>query len=202
MTERALLVIDMQNDFMPGGVLPVPEGDKIIPIINEYVELFNDNGYLIIATRDWHPAETKHFKKFGGEWPPHCVQKTRGAEFHEGLNFPAGTVVISKGDNPESEGYSCFEGHDSFGKPMRYLLKENDIEELYVCGAATDYCVKNSVLDALKNDFRIFLLTDAVKGINAEEGDSEKAIQEMTEKGAAAVDMKKVKLEIEAPAYE
>jgi len=121
--EKALLIIDVQNDFCPGGALAVPEGDKIVPVLNRYIELFLSKGLPIFASRDWHPEKTKHFKDFGGLWPKHCIQKTRGAEFHPGLKLPDKIIILSKGMDPEKDSYSVFQGADSQGKSFLNLLK-------------------------------------------------------------------------------
>ena len=182
--KKALIIVDVQNDFCPGGALPVPEGDRVVPVFNRYIELFNAWGLPIYATRDWHPEKTIHFKEFGGPWPPHCLQGTRGAEFHPGLKLPRDTVIISAGDTFEDEGYSAFEGHDEEGKSFIEVLRAAAIEHLFVGGLATDYCVRATVLDALKNGFKVTLLIDAIKGIDVNEGDSRRAIVEMMDKGA------------------
>src|SRR3972149_1174139 len=182
--KKALIIVDVQNDFCPGGALPVPEGDRVVPVFNRYIELFAAWGLPIYATRDWHPEKTIHFKEFGGPWPPHCLQRTRGAEFHPGLKLPRDTVIISAGDTFEDEGYSAFEGHDEEGKSFIEVLRAAAIEHLFVGGLATDYCVRATVLDALKNGVRVTLLIDAIKGIDVNEGDSRRAIVEMMDKGA------------------
>lgn len=178
----ALIIVDVQVDFCPGGALPVPEGDKIVPVINEYIVKFSSAGALIVVTRDWHPPNHISFKTQGGPWPPHCVQGTKGAEFHPDLKLPAGTIIISKATDPMKEAYSGFEGTD-----LAERLREAGVRRVFVAGLATEYCVKATVLDALKYGFETFLLEDAVRGISL--GDVERAIKEMLEKGA-----KKIKL--------
>ena len=188
--EKALLIIDVQNDFCPGGALAVPEGDKIVPVLNRYIELFLSKGLPIFVSRDWHPEKTKHFKDFGGLWPKHCIQKTRGAEFHPGLKLPDKIIILSKGIDPEKDSYSVFQGADSQGKSFLNLLSFMGIIELYVGGLATDYCVKESVLDALKNGFRVKLLMDAIKGVNEES--SREAIKQMIARGAEQITFEKL----------
>lgn len=188
--EKALLIIDVQNDFCPGGALAVPEGDKIVPVLNRYIELFLSKGLPIFASRDWHPEKTKHFKDFGGLWPKHCIQKTRGAEFHPGLKLPDKIIILSKGMDPEKDSYSVFQGADSQGKSFLNLLSFMGIIELYVGGLATDYCVKESVLDALKNGFKVKLLMDAIKGVNEES--SREAIKQMVARGAEQITFEKL----------
>ena len=187
--KKALLIVDLQNDFCPGGSLAVPEGDKIIGTLNRYIKIFKQQGLSVCASRDWHPEKTKHFKKFGGLWPEHCIQHTKGAEFHISLKLSEKTIVISKGMDPNKESYSAFEGVDDRGVPFMDLLKKSGIKELYIGGLATDYCVKNSVLDALKLGFKVKLLIDAIKGVDLNSGDSERAVKEMLENGAVKMSM-------------
>lgn len=188
--KKALLIVDLQNDFCPGGKLAVPEGDKIVPIVNKYIKFFNKNKLPIFASRDWHPKQTTHFKKFGGLWPVHCVQNTKGAEFHPKLKLPEETIIISKGTDPKKDSYSAFDGEDISGQSLFNLLKILGIEELYVCGLATDYCVKETVLEALRKGFKVKLLLDAIKGVEIKKGDSEKAIEEMKKQGAKLINFK------------
>ncbi|AEH24150.1 nicotinamidase [Pyrococcus yayanosii] len=174
MPEEALIVVDMQRDFMPGGALPVPDGDRIIPRVNEYIRRFREKGALIVATRDWHPDNHISFRELGGPWPRHCVQNTPGAEFV--VELPADAVIISKATEPDKEAYSGFEGTNLAG-----ILKEKGVRRVYICGVATEYCVKATALDAVKHGFEVYLLKDAVKGIKP--GDEEMAIREMEEAG-------------------
>lgn len=187
MAKKALLIIDIQNDFCPGGALAVPDGDKIIPFLNNYIKIFLKKGQPIFVSRDWHPGKTSHFLSGGGKWPGHCVQGTKGAEFRPGLKLPQSAIILSKGMAPDSDSYSCFDAYDSEGRDFLSLLKEMDIEELYVGGLATDYCVRSSVLDALKNGFKVNLLVDAIKGVDLKPGDSEKAVREMIKAGARGI---------------
>ncbi|HHF98346.1 bifunctional nicotinamidase/pyrazinamidase [Candidatus Aerophobetes bacterium] len=180
--KKALLIVDVQNDFCPGGALAVPEGDKVVPTLNRYIELFSKKSFPIFASRDWHPEKTRHFKEFGGLWPEHCVQGTKGAEFHPGLLLPENTIVVSKGMDPDKDSYSVFEAFDFQGRRFDDILRSMGIVELYVGGIATDYCVKESVLDALKKGFKINLLIDAVKGVD--EAQSRRAIEKMLSLGA------------------
>jgi len=174
MPEEALIVVDMQRDFMPGGALPVPEADRIIPRINRYIEEFRKKGALIVATRDWHPPNHISFKEQGGPWPKHCVQNTPGAEFV--VELPEDAVIISKATEPDKEAYSGFEGTN-----LAQILKERGVKRVYICGVATEYCVKATALDAVKNGFETYLLRDAVKGIT-KEGELE-ALEEMERAG-------------------
>jgi len=180
--EDALIVVDVQRDFCPGGALPTPEGDKVVPVLNLYVKKFDEAKALIVATRDWHPPNHISFKAYGGVWPPHCVQGTRGAEFHPGLALPEKAKIVSKATDPAKEAYSGFDG-TGLGEE----LKGMGIKRVFVGGLATDYCVRNTVLDALKLGFENMLLEDAVRGINLKSSDSENAIEEMLKKGAKKV---------------
>ncbi|WP_447975244.1 nicotinamidase [Nitrospira sp. Kam-Ns4a] len=177
--KSALLLGDIQVDFCPGGALAVPGGDEIIPVINEYIRLFHARGLPIVATRDWHPPNHCSFKENGGPWPVHCVQGSRGAQFHPKLILPPGTLIISKATDPKKEAYSSFEG-----TPLEERLRELGVETLYVSGLATDYCVKHTVLDACRIGLRVVLLEDAIRGIDATPGDCARAIAEMRQAGA------------------
>lgn len=188
--QKALLVVDVQKDFCPGGALVVPEGDKIISVLNKYIKFFAEKKLPIFASRDWHLKKTKHFKKFGGRWPAHCVQTTKGAEFHSKLKLPKEAIIISKGMDPRQDSYSAFQAEDQNGMLFFNLLKIMGVSEIYVGGLAADYCVKSSVIDALKNGFRVKLLTDAVKGVNLKPADSKKAIVEMIARGAEITTLK------------
>lgn len=175
----ALIIVDVQRDFCQGGALAVPNGDEVVPVLNEYIERFKSAGAAVIATRDWHPINHVSFKSRGGPWPEHCVQNTAGAEFHPRLNLPSDVIVVSKGTEPDKEAYSGFEGTDLESK-----LRELGVSKIFVGGLATDYCVKHTVLDGLKRGFEVYLLEDAVRGVDVQKGDSEKAIEEMVKKGA------------------
>lgn len=178
----ALIVVDIQNDFCPGGTLPVPEGNMIVPVLNAYIQKFIERGLPIYFTRDWHPVNHTSFKSQGGIWPPHCVQGTYGAQFHSDLSIPSTAAVISKGTVPDKEAYSGFQGTDLYSQ-----LKTGHIRRLFIGGLATDYCVKSTVLDALKDGFEAVLLGDASKGVDVKPGDSERAIAEMLSKGAIRI---------------
>jgi nicotinamidase/pyrazinamidase len=180
----ALVIIDVQNDFCPGGALAVSHGDQVVPALNRYIDKFRRSNLPIIATRDWHPEKTTHFKAYGGLWPPHCIQGTQGAEFHADLALPADTVVVSSGIGPDEEGYSGFEGRDDQGASLADVLRANAVGRIFVGGLATDYCVKHTVLDGLKHGFKVTVLKDAIRGVNLKPEDSERAIAEMSEAGA------------------
>jgi len=183
----ALVLVDVQNDFCPGGALPVPDGDRVVPVVNRYAARFAAAGAPVFASRDWHPAKTKHFQAYGGDWPPHCVQGTAGAAFHPGLTVPAAAVVVSKGMDPEQDAYSAFQAEDPSGRPFASVLEERGVRRLYVGGLATDYCVKATVLDALRRGLEVLVLVDAVRAVDVKPGDGERAMAEMREAGARSV---------------
>ncbi|HUS75925.1 MAG TPA: nicotinamidase [Methanothrix sp.] len=182
--KKALLVVDVQNDFCPGGALGIHGGHEIIPILNEYFKFFEKENLPIFVTRDWHPKVTKHFDEFGGVWPEHCVEGSPGAQFHPDLEFPKDTLVMSKGMDPEKDSYSAFDATDSSGIVLANLLKIFGVTEIYIGGLATDYCVKYSALDALKDGLKVFILTDAIAGVNLQPEDSIVALEEMVSRGA------------------
>ena len=188
----ALLVVDVQLDFCPGGALPVPEGDQVVHILNKYIELFWKRGSPVFASRDWHPLNSKHFKENGGVWPVHCLQWSRGAAFHTELILPHGTVIISKGVAPWDNGYSALQGITENGTVFSMLLRHMALDRLYVGGLATDYCVKESVIEALHEGFGVTLLTDAIRGVDMRPGDSERAVAEMVGAGAELGTLKEV----------
>ena len=180
----ALLIIDVQRDFCSGGALEVPNGTQVAPVLNRVVEELSPDRGLIYASRDWHPPVTTHFQKYGGTWPIHCVAGTEGARFHPDLRLPPDAIIVTKGEAPSSHGYSAFEGHTPTAETLLEDLRRHAITHLYVGGLATDYCVRHSVLDALKAGLRVTILTDAIAGVDVQSGDSARAIQEMTEAGA------------------
>ena len=177
--KSALIIVDLQTDFCPGGSLPVPEGDQIVPVANNLIKEFSEAGLPIFATRDWHPTDHCSFREQGGPWPPHCVQNTRGAEFYPDLNLPEETTIISKAITTDKDAYSGFERTN-----LEPLLKRSGVDKLVVCGLATDYCVKATVLDGLKVGFEVFVVKNGIKGVNVQSRDSENAIEEMKRGGA------------------
>lgn len=183
-----LVVVDVQNDFCPGGSLAVPGGDQVVPVLNRYLQSFLEEQRPVIATRDWHPEKTSHFNTYGGPWPPHCVQGTDGAKFHPALNLNDQVVIVSKGTDPEEDSYSGFQGKDEAGIKLSELLRERNIKRLVVGGLATDYCVKYTVLDGLKEGFAVVVLREAIRGVNLKPDDSTKAIGEMVAAGAELAD--------------
>ncbi|OHA06378.1 MAG: hypothetical protein A2934_00690 [Candidatus Sungbacteria bacterium RIFCSPLOWO2_01_FULL_47_10] len=183
----ALLVVDIQNDFCPGGALPVPNGDEVIGPLNRMMRYAKKNGFPVFASRDWHLVRTRHFIEFGGTWPPHCIQGTRGAEFHPSLHLGYINEIISKGMEYESDAYSIFQGRNLQGEvdaDFPSILRDWGVETLYIGGLATDYCVKATVLDALTLGFRVVVLTDACRAVNVNPGDGERALKEMKSAGA------------------
>ena len=175
----ALLITDIQIDFLPGGALPVAGGDEIIPVLNEYARRFKDAKAHVFASRDWHPPNHISFKAQGGPWPPHCVQQTEGAKFHPDLKLPEDTVVISKATDPIRESYSAFDGTN-----LADELRMRGVKRFFIGGLATDYCVVNTVLDARKLGYETVLLMDATLGINVKPGDVDRAIETMLKNGA------------------
>ena len=186
--ESALLVVDIQQDFCAGGALAAPGGDDIIPAVNRHLADAHAHDIAVYATRDWHPEQTSHFKEYGGTWPPHCVQGTQGAQFHPDLKLPPDAIIVNKGDDPERHGYSAFEGHTSSGKPLLDDLRDRRITRVYVMGIATDYCVRESALDALRAGLEVRVLADAIAGIDVRPGDVQRALDEISAAGAQIVD--------------
>lgn len=174
---RALLIIDFQNDFTAGGALAVPDGDAIAGRVSE---LINSGDFdLVVATRDWHPPNHGSFKAQGGPWPPHCVQGTHGADLHPSLDRTKIDAVVDAGYEPWLEGYSGFEETD-----LAKVLREHDVDEVTVVGLATDYCVLQTSLDALRQGFRVTVDRGGIRGIDVDEGDSERALEELRSAGA------------------
>jgi nicotinamidase/pyrazinamidase len=176
---HALIVVDYQNDFTPpDGALAVPEGDEIAGRIND---LARSGDYdVVIATRDWHPPDHGSFTEQGGIWPVHCVQDTEGAQLHPELDTDAIDVVVDKGQDPGTDGYSGFDG-----TRLAELLRERGVDRVTLVGLATDYCVKNTALEALQEGFTVIVDSTAVRGVDVEPGDSERALAEMRAAGAS-----------------
>jgi nicotinamidase/pyrazinamidase len=179
--KRALIVVDVQNDFCPGGTLAVNDGDEVVEPLNGLIDEFLKSGEPVYKSRDWHPPTTKHFAKYGGIWPVHCVQNTKGAEFHPKLRTDSRIQVVSKGMG-DTDCYSAFDETD-----LAEQLKKQGITEVWVGGLATDYCVKNTVLDALKNGFEVKAVESAMRAVDLKSGDGDRAIEEMREAGAEIV---------------
>lgn len=175
----ALLVVDVQYDFLEGGALAVPNSKAIVPVIASYVKMFAEKSLPVIASRDWHPPDHCSFAVNNGPWPVHCVAGTRGAELSSEIDYPENVHLVSKGTNPEHEAYSAFDGTG-----LKQYLLAHTINRLYICGLATDYCVLATVRDALKNGFEVVVLKDAVQAVNVQPGDGDQALDEMKEGGA------------------
>ena len=173
---KALLIVDLQNDFLPGGALPAPDGKQIIPVVNKLLDRFE----LVIASKDWHPEDSIHFEK----WPLHCLANSEGAAFPAGLEQSKINTVVLKGTRNSDDGYSAFEATNL---QLNNYLAENKVDELYICGLTTEYCVKNTVLDALDANYKTYVFRDAVEAVKAKAGDEEKAWQEMQPAGASIV---------------
>lgn len=182
----ALLLVDPQNDFCPGGSLPVADGDRVMPVLSAWADAAERAGVPIFVSRDWHPARTTHFKEFGGIWPPHCVMGTHGAEFHPDLRLPDSFVIVSKGMGENEDAYSAFQARDEGGNGLNTLLHRKGVRQLYIGGLATDYCVRSSTLDALQLGFGVTLIPDGMKAVNLQARDEEQAIEEMRAAGATS----------------
>ncbi|MCG8432122.1 MAG: bifunctional nicotinamidase/pyrazinamidase [Candidatus Omnitrophica bacterium] len=183
MKGRALLVVDVQKDFCVQGALAVPRGDEVVGVLNEYIAACRGQRIPVIASRDWHPRQTAHFREQGGMWPVHCVKDTPGAAFHPALRLPQDTIIISKGMDAGAESYSAFDGVDDRGRSLADVLAALCVEELLVGGLAADYCVKATCLDALLRGFSVSVLVDAVRGVNLSPGDSDRALEEIVSRG-------------------
>lgn len=191
----ALLVIDMQYDFLPGGSLGVPRGDEVLAPINTLMGLFAARGLPVYASRDWHPENHCSFAARGGPWPPHCVADTEGAAFSKELAFPADMVTISKADSPDADAYSAFNG-----TALADHLRQHGVTRVFVCGLATDYCVLNTVIDARENGFEVVILPEAMRAVDVAAGDGERAIARMAGLGARVVELKELSDLVDQPA--
>ncbi len=178
----ALIIVDVQNDFLPGGSLGVPDGDAVVPVMNRYLEEFRETGLPIYATRDWHPEGHCSFEAQGGPWPPHCVAESKGAMFARDLDLNEEVTIISKATTVETDAYSGFEGTD-----LTDRLRKQNVKRIFVGGLATDYCVLNTVKDGLKAGFQVLLLDDGIRGVDVNPGDSDKAKDEMHRLGAKSI---------------
>jgi nicotinamidase/pyrazinamidase len=178
----ALLIADIQNDFLLGGALSVPGGDEIVPVVSRYVDRFRSLGLPIFASKDWHPPNHCSFHERGGMWPAHCVAGSRGAEFPAGFVLPPETVFVYKAAEPDQEAYSAFNG-----TPLRSLLRAVAVRRLFVGGLATEYCVLNTVKDARQLGYDVCVLGDAVRAVNLRPDDGARAMEEMLRLGAVAI---------------
>ncbi len=180
----ALLIVDIQNDFCAeNGALPVPGCRDIVENVNRYIELFQHVKRAIVASRDWHPPNHVSFKVRGGPWPPHCVQGSSGADFYPELKLPDSTVIISKGTDPDAEAYSAFDKTE-----LHYILSKLGVRRVFVCGVATEYCVRATVKDALELGYEVILLGDAIAGVSKES--AQEAVMEMIRSGAVLAEFK------------
>ncbi|MGB9129455.1 MAG: nicotinamidase [Thiobacillus sp.] len=177
-----LLVTDIQNDFLPGGSLAVAGGDEVVPVLNRYIGAFVAQGLPVYATRDWHPERHCSFHAQGGPWPVHCVAGTPGAAFAAALTLPPDTTVISKATSQEQEAYSSFQGTD-----LDSRLRAAGIRRLFIGGLTTDYCVLNTVRDARHLGYEVFVLTDAIRAVDVQPGDGQRAEEEMMSLGAHSI---------------
>lgn len=180
-----LIIVDVQNDFCPGGALPVPNGDDVVDPINVIMPYFA----FVVATQDWHPQNHVSFKDRGGPWPPHCVSGTWGAELHPGLKMEGISEFVRKGSDPDKEAYSGFDGTG-----LAEILRSRGIERVFVCGLATDYCVKATVLDSIKNGFKTYVVVDATRAVDVNPGDGEKALEEMRRAGAILISSEEISI--------
>ena len=179
----ALILVDVQLDFLPGGSLAVSHGDEVVPALNRYIAVFRRLTLPVVATRDWHPPDHCSFQAQGGPWPPHCVAGSDGARFAPLLDLPCEARIASKATTRDRDAYSGFEGTD-----LDEWLQRAGVSRVFVGGLATDYCVLNTVRDALRIGYATFLLADAVRAVDAQAGDGECAIAEMRRRGAVAIE--------------
>lgn len=170
----ALILVDVQNDFLPGGALAVPLGDEVIPVLNRYLALFRRHGLPIYASRDWHPMGHCSFAAQGGPWPQHCLAGTSGAAFPAALALGDAACIVSKAERKEQDAYSAFQN-----TRLAQSLRAQGANRLFIGGLATDYCVLNTVMDALKEHFNVLLLTDAIRAVDVRPGDGDAAIATM-----------------------
>lgn len=179
-SDSAFILVDIQNDFCPGGALAVAEGDQIVPVVNRLMPLFKH----VISTQDWHPPNHISFKERGGPWPPHCVQGTAGAELHPSLDTSAIQLYFRKATTADRDAYSEFEGTDQSGRSLDEVLREMRIKKLFIAGLATDYCVRATVLDGLRFGYEVYPIVDAMRAVEVHAGDGERALAEMRSAGA------------------
>jgi nicotinamidase/pyrazinamidase len=183
----ALILVDVQLDFLPGGSLAVPHGDEVVPALNRYIAVFRGLTLPVVATRDWHPPDHCSFKAQGGPWPPHCIAGADGARFAPLLDLPCEARIVSKATMRDKDAYSGFEGTD-----LDDWLKRAGVARVFIGGLATDYCVLNTVRDALRLGYATFLLLDAVRAVDVAPGDGVRAIDEMRRLGATAIEYDRV----------
>jgi nicotinamidase/pyrazinamidase len=174
----ALLIVDVQNDFCPGGALPVPEGDAVVPVLNEWIAEAEARGVPVFASRDWHPENHISFNERGGPWPPHCIQGTRGAAFRPDLRLPKNVQIVSKGEDPDKDSYSAFGGTD-----LAERLRRAGVKNVWIGGLAQDYCVRATALDAINEGFKVHLIADATRAVNVHRHDGQHALEDIQQAG-------------------
>lgn len=189
MAHTALVIVDVQNDFCPGGALAVAEGDQVIPVVNRWVAHATDLGWPIAFTQDWHPAHHVSFQERGGPWPPHCIQGSFGAQLHDALVVPPGAAHFWKGYDPDRDAYSGFEGRESDGRApvgpeLLQWLVARGVHRVVVMGLATDYCVAATAQDALKANLQVHLDPDGVRAVDVKPGDGARALAALQQAGA------------------
>ncbi len=175
----ALVIVDVQNDFCPGGALAVPDGDAVVERVNDLAAAAS----FVIATRDWHPLDHGSFAPHGGPWPPHCVHDTPGAQLHSGIDTGRIDVVVDKGQTRDTDGYSGFQQTE-----LESILRDHQVETVHVAGLALDYCVKATALDAQRAGFEVVVHRDATRAVDVEAGDGERAVAELRAAGVQVVD--------------
>jgi nicotinamidase/pyrazinamidase len=183
----ALLIVDVQNDFRPSGALAVPDGDRVVPVLNRLAARASALGIPVYATRDWHPPDTTHFAINGGKWPVHCVAGTEGARLHPDLQLPPGALIVSKGTSTKDDGYSAFEGSIPGRGSLLADLRARGIDEVVIGGLTTDYCVRLSALDARRHGLRATVVADAIGPVDVTPGDGDRALQEMKAAGTEVI---------------
>lgn len=180
----ALIVVDVQRDFLPGGALAVRHGNHVVPVLNRCLEYFREAGLPVVASRDWHPPDHCSFSAQGGSWPPHCVRDSPGAEFAGQLELPNDALIVSKATSSDTDAYSAFDGTD-----LDQHLRAAGVRRVFVGGLATDYCVLATVKDAVRAGFRVYVLGDAVGAVDARPGDGDRALATMRAAGAEIIDL-------------
>ncbi len=178
--DDALLIVDVQNDFCPGGALAVPEGDQVVGVLNQWIQKAQAGRIPVYASRDWHPPNHISFKARGGPWPPHCIQETAGARFHHDLRLPPDAEIISKAETPDRDAYSAFGGTD-----LAARLRTAGVKRLWIGGLATDYCVRATALDAINEGFEVHLISSATRAVNVQADDGRRALDDI--RGAGGI---------------
>lgn len=175
----ALLIVDVQNDFCPGGALAVSQGDEVVPVLNRWIRDAQRLGVSVYASRDWHPAGHISFKQRGGPWPPHCIQGTSGAAFHPDLNLPVNAQIVSKAEDPDKDSYSAFGGTD-----LSQRLRRAGTRKVWIGGLTQDYCVRETSLDAIREGFEVHVIVDGTRAVNVHPDDGRRALEDIQRAGA------------------